>query len=399
MGRIGEHILHVDMDAFFVEVERRRDPTLHGVAVVVGGLGDRGVVAAASYEARRAGVRSAMPITEARRRLPWGRFLVPDRDAYRASSARVFEILESFSPIVERLSIDEAFLDIDGLGLHYTDAAEVAAAVRAAIKSQLDLPASAGAATTKLLAKLASEAAKPDGQVVIPAGSELEFLHPLEVRALWGVGEATYAALEGLGVSTVGELADLPQELLRRRLGDGVGSHLWALSRNIDNRAVTPGGSAKSISAEETFDSDVVDPGRIDEELFRLCAGLSARLRRSRMAARTIAVKVRFGDFSTVTRSHTGEAPIDLGPDLYAIARDLVDRAGVADRPVRLLGVVATGLIGNDEPRQLGLGDDTRQALAAAADDIRRRFGGDAVRPARLLGLDVPKRNQGPQVY
>jgi DNA polymerase-4 len=399
MGSIGEHILHVDMDAFFVEVERRRDPSLQGVAVVVGGLGDRGVVAAASYEARRSGVRSAMPISEARRRLPRGRFVVPDHGAYRACSAAVFEVLESFTPVVEGLSIDEAFLDIDGLGLHYRDAAAVASAVRTAIRSQLELPASAGAATTKLVAKLASAAAKPDGQIVVAAGTELDFLHPLEVRALWGVGEATYAALEGLGVSTVGELAGLPRQLLRRRLGDSVGAQLWALSRNIDDRAVTPGGAAKSISTEETFDTDLVDGGRVDEELFRLCAGLSNRLRRAGMAARTVGVKVRFGDFSTVTRSHSSEAPIDLGPDLYAVARDLAARAGAAERPVRLLGVAASGLSATAEPRQLGLGDDSRQALAAAADEVRRRYGGDAVRPARLLGPLDPERKEGPQVY
>lgn len=399
MGRIGEHVLHVDMDAFFVEVERRRDPSLRGAAVVVGGLGNRGVVAAASYEARRAGVRSAMPMSEARRRLPHGRFLPPDHEAYRATSGVVFEILEAFTPVVEGLSIDEAFLDIDGLGLHYRDAAAVASAVRAAIKSRVGLPSSAGGATTKLIAKLASAAAKPDGQVIVAAGSELDFLRPLEVRALWGVGEATYAALEGLGVSTVGALAELPREILQRRLGDSLGSHLWDLSHNVDERPVTAGGPAKSISTEETFDKDLADPVRIDEELFRLCDGLSARLRRAGVAARTVGVKVRFGDFSTVTRSHTSEAPIDLGHDLYAVARDLLARASVDDRPVRLLGVAATGLDAIDEPRQLGLGDDSRQALAAAADDVRRRFGRDAVLPARLLGRPDPKRIEGPQVY
>lgn len=397
MGRIAEHILHVDMDAFFVEAERLRDSSLIGVPVVVGGLGGRGVVASASYEARRVGVRSAMPISEARRRLPLGRFVVPDHDHYRSLSAQVFEIMRGFTPTVEGLSIDEAFLEIAGLGLHYEGADQIATAARATILSELGLPSSAGAATTKLVAKLASQRAKPDGQLIIPVGEELDFLRPQGLRALWGVGEATYAALEAIGVSSVGELADLPEQMVKRRLGETIGAHLWALANNIDDRIVTPGEGAKSISSEATFETDLVDPVRIDEELFRLCVGLSERLRRSGLAARTVSVKIRYSDFSTITRSHTTEAPVDLAAAIYAEASELVRRAGGVGRPVRLLGVAGTAL--SDGPRQLGLGDDSRQALAEASDSVRQRFGDDALRLARLVQQPDSERSDSPQVY
>jgi DNA polymerase-4 len=311
----------------------------------------------------------------------------------------LFEVLESFTPIVEGLSIDEAFLEIEGLGLHYAEAGEVATAVRHAISSELGLPSSAGAATTKLVAKLASERAKPDGQLVVAAGTELDFLGPLPLRALWGVGEATHAALEAIGVTSVGELADLPEHIVGRRLGETVGAHLWALAHNIDDRGVTPGVGPKSVSSEATFEIDLVDPVHIDEELFRLCVGVSDRLRRAGLAAHTVSLKVRFGDFSTITRSHTTEAPLDLAADLYAASTELARRAGTSDRPVRLLGVAGTGLTAPGEPRQLGLGDDSRQALAEASDGVRRRFGDDAVGPARLLPKPDPERRDRPPVY
>jgi DNA polymerase-4 len=214
---------------------------------------------------------------------------------------------------------------------------------------------------------------------------------------LWGVGEATYAALEEIGVSTVGELADLPEQMARRRLGETVGAHLWALANNIDDRVVTPGQGAKSISSEATFETDLVDPMRIDEELFRLCVGLSDRLRKSGLAARTVSVKIRYSDFSTITRSHTTDAPVDLAAAIYVAAAELVRRADGDGRPVRLLGVAGTGL--SDGPRQLGLGDDSRQALAEASDNVRQRFGEDALRLARLIRKPNPEHSDSPPVY
>jgi DNA polymerase-4 len=389
---IAEHILHVDMDAFFVEVERLADPSLVGVPVVVGGLGDRGVVAAASYEARAAGVRSAMPISVARRRLPHGRFIVPDRGAYRRLSAAVFDIFGSFSPLVEPISIDEAFIEIGGLGHHFAGVDAVATALRSEIRERLGLPASAGAATTKLVAKLASERAKPDGQLVVTAGSELEFLHPLDVRALWGVGEATHATLEALGVTTIGELAALPEEILRRRLGDAVGGHLHALAHNRDERQVEAVDEPKSISSEVTFPEDITDPEVLEGEMFKLCVTLSRRLRRAGKAAETISVKVRFADFTTVTRSHTGTGAVDLERELFAIAAGLVSKAGARRRPVRLLGVAASALVGGVGGRQLQLGGEAARALALTSDEVRDRFGDDSLVAARLIPRPDPER-------
>ncbi|MCP3976188.1 MAG: DNA polymerase IV, partial [bacterium] len=229
---------HLDMDAFYVEVERRDDESLIGVPVIVGGLGPRGVVAAASYEARNHGVRSAMPIVEARRRLPRARYLPPDMSKYSVASREVFAILDEFTPTVEPLSVDEAFLDLSGLRRHYSTAREVALAMRQRIRDDLALPASVGLAAVKFLAKMASKEAKPDGVFVVEAGAERDFLGPMGVSELWGVGQATLASLAGLGIETVGQLADAPEDLLRRRLGVASAAHLTALANGRDPRTV-----------------------------------------------------------------------------------------------------------------------------------------------------------------
>ncbi len=384
MAEFGEPILHVDMDAFFVEVERLRRPELRGVPVLVGGAGPRGVVAAASYEARRCGAHSAMPSARARRLCPGAVFVSPDHAEYGRVSQRVFEVLRSFTPLVEGISIDEAFLDVRGLRHHYPGPADVASAIRSELRFRLGLPASVGAATTKFLAKLASESAKPDGQAVIPAGAELEFLHPLPVAALWGVGEATRRAVAELGVTTVGELAGLPVAALERRLGAAVGRHLHDLAWARDPRTVETTSAAKSISVEETYEQDLTDPADLDAELFAHCERLARRLRDAGLAARTVQLKVRFGDFSTITRSLTLEAPVDLTHDLAGAARTLLSRVP-RGRPVRLLGVGGSHLTASGSPRQLPLGGEERQALAAAADRVRERFGKHAVRPASLI--------------
>ncbi len=384
MESFREPILHVDMDAFFVEVERLRRPELRGVPVLVGGAGPRGVVAAASYEARRFGVGSAMPASQARRLCPGAVWVAPDHAEYGRVSRLVFEVLRSFTPLVEGLSIDEAFLDVAGLRRHYAAPVDVAAAVRERLRNDLGLPASVGVASTKFLAKLASEAAKPDGLLVIPAGTELEFLHPLPVGALWGVGEATRRAVEAIGVATVGDLARLPVSLLERRLGAAAGRHLHDLAWNRDPRAVETGGEAKSISVEETYAADLTSPEEIDAELFAHCERLARRLRAAGVAARTVQLKVRYADFTTVTRSLTADAPVDLTADLVAAARTLLSRAP-AGRPVRLLGVGGAQLVPGRDPRQLALDGEEHHALAAAADRVRARFGARAVGPARLL--------------
>lgn len=373
------------MDAFFVEVERLRRPELRGVPVVVGGAGNRGVVASASYEARRYGIHSAMPTAHARRSCPRVRVVPPDHRSYSEASRGVFTVLEGFTPTVEPLSVDEAFLEIGGLRHHYASPAEVGTALRAEIRNATGLPASVGIASVKLLAKLASEGAKPDGLLVVPAGTELDFLHPKPVRALWGVGEATYARLEELGIRTVGELSAVPPEVLERRLGGALGGLLAALARAEDEREVVPGGDAKSISVERTFEQDIVEGEVLERELLRLSDRLASRLRRAGVAARTVHLKVRFDDFVTVSRSHTEPAPVDTARRLYHIAVELLGRAGARGRPVRLLGLGGEGLAPAAEPRQLDLDPGAWEDLEGAVEEVRRRFGDASVAPARLL--------------
>ncbi len=385
MERFEERFLHVDMDAFFVEVERLRDPSLRGVPVVVGGLGRRGVVASASYEARRVGVRSAMPIGEARRLCPRARFVPPDGTAYGEVSGRLFDLLRTFTPLVEGLSVDEAFLDIGGLRRHYPNPAAVGAALRRRIREDLALPASVGIATSMFLAKLASEDAKPDGLLLVEAGTELAYLHPMPVRRLWGVGEATLAHLEMLGVATVGELAAVPDGVLERRVGRSLGRHLAALAHGIDERDVVPGETVKSVSVEATYEHDLTEREAIDVALLGLCDRLSARLRRAACAGRSLTLKVRFGDFTTITRSLTLAATVDRTPALWDGARLLYERAGVEGRGIRLLGLAVGGITASGEPRQLTLEGGARDTAAEAAEQVRARFGDGAVVPARLV--------------
>ncbi len=394
-SHFAERFLHVDMDAFYVEVERLRDPSLRGVPVVVGGLGPRGVVSSASYEARASGVHSAMPIAEARRRCPRARFVPPDHRAYAASSGEVFALLEEFTPAVERISVDEAFLDIAGLRLHFGSPAEVAVEIRAQLREHPGLPASVGAATTKFLAKLASEEAKPDGFLVVAAGRELEFLHPLPVRRLWGVGAATHAALEALAVETIGDLAALPPATLEHRLGPSVGRHLAALARGEDPRAVEVESAAKSISVEETFGTDLVGEEAIEDAMLALCARLSGRLGRVGRVGRTVTVKLRSADFTTTTRSLTRRSPVAHTPQLWDAARTLLARMPVAGG-VRLLGVGVSHLETARAPRQLSMTEDGRTRVADAADRVRKRYGEDAVVPARLVAKHARRRGKPP---
>ncbi len=385
MKEFAERFLHIDMDAFFVEVERKHDRSLVGVPVIVGGLGRRGVVASASYEARALGVHSAMPIGEARRLCPLGRFVPPDHSRYTDASREVFEQFRAFSALVEGLSVDEAFLDISGLRFHYDSPAAAGAALRTLIRDELELPASVGISAVKFLSKLASDAAKPDGLLVIPAGQELEFLHPMPVRSLWGVGEATRAALEGLGVATVGDLATLPESLLVNRIGASLAQHLSRLAAGIDPREVEPGGGVKSVSVEETFAHDLTTASDIERALLRLCDRLSARLRRSGYAGHTVSLKVRFGDFETISRSETVADPVERTPALWDEARSLLSRVRREGRGVRLLGIGVTALVASTEPRQLSLESSSRDVAAGAVEQVRERFGDDAVLPASLV--------------
>ncbi len=387
-----EPILHVDMDAFFVEVERLDDPSLLGHPVAVGGTGNRGVIASASYEARTHGVRSAQPTATALRLCPDLKVVTPRHGVYSEMSARVFEVFREFTPLVEGLSLDEAFLDVSGLRRHHPSPVAIADAVRATLRDRLGLPASVGVASNKFLAKLASAAAKPDGCRHVPADTELDFLHALPVEALWGVGPATMAGLARLGVVTVGDLAELPETTLLRSMGPTHGRHLLELARGHDPRPVVPDIETKSISVEETYDRDLEGRETLETALLAHAQRLSGRLRRSGAAARTVVLKVRYDDFTTVSRQVTLKAPIDSPRDLFRVSKELLD-AVETERPVRLLGLGGAGLEEGAEPRQLDLDSDPGWGrVADAVAEVRDRYGDRSVAPARLI--DTPGRSR-----
>ena len=318
MTGIDPSILHVDLDAFYASVEQLEDPSLVGKPVIVGGLGPRGVVAAASYEARRFGVYSATPMARARRLCPDGVFLASRFDLYNEKSREVMCILRSFTPIVEPIASDEAFLDVAGVARTHGRGYDCAVAIRRRVREETGLTASVGVAVTKLLAKLASDLAKPDGLLVVAPGSELEFLHPLPVERLWGVGPATSKRLAGLGVVTVGELAALPEATLVSAVGGAHGRQLHALAWNRDERPVESQRVAKSIGHEETFPTDVTDLATLEHEIVRLADSVASRLRAAGRAGRTVQLKVRYAGFRTITRSRTIREPTDLAADIAA---------------------------------------------------------------------------------
>jgi DNA polymerase-4 len=384
----GCHVLHADMDAFYASVEIRDRPELAGRPVIVGG-GSRGVVLSASYQARVFGVRSAMPVTRARRLCPQAVFVSPRRGAYAAASAEVMAVFRSVTPEVEPLSLDEAFLDVSGAIRRLGSPTRIAQLIRASIRDQQGLTCSVGVANCKFVAKLASARCKPDGLMVVPADQVLGFLHPLPVAALWGVGEQTGHALARLGLRTVADLAHTPLPVLQRELGQAVGAHLYALAWGRDERPVIPGLPDKSIGAEETFATDVDDPEVIRRELLRLSGRTARGLRAGGSVARTVVVKLRLANFTTITRSRTLPEPTDVARKIYATACDLYAAAGLDPRArLRLVGVRAAGLIpAARSATQLALGEppaawrDAEQAV----DRIAGRFGPDSVRPAVLV--------------
>jgi len=390
-------ILHVDMDAFFASVEALRDPSLAGKPVIVGGAGDRGVVASCSYEARAYGIHSAMPSTRARRLCPHAVFVHGHYDDYAAYSRRLHAILLDYTPLVEGISLDEAFLDVTGARRLFGPGRDVAGTVRRRVAEEVSLSCSVGVATSKLIAKLASEAAKPGaslqgpvpgpGIVEVKPGQELEFLHPLPVSSLWGVGPATAERLRRFGVTTVGDLAALPVQTVTAALGRAAGHQLHALAWAEDHRPVEPNRETKSVGHEETYAVDLVDPDDVRREVVRMADAVAARLRDAGLAGRTVTVKVRFHDFSTITRSHSLAAVVDTGPE---IARSAAAQLSAVDPTpgVRLLGVSVSNLSAG-AARQLTLeegaggGDGLAWADASeAVDSVRRRFGDGAVGPA-----------------
>ena len=381
-------ILHVDMDAFFVGVELLERPELRGRPVIVGGTGPRGVVSSASYEARRYGVHSAMPMSRARRLCPTAVVLPVDHAKYACVSAAVFEIFRSVTPLVEGLSLDEAFLDVAGARRRLGRPARIAEMIREQVRDQQGITCSVGVASTKFVAKLASTQCKPDGLLVVPADDVTGFLHPLPVASLWGVGERTEQTLARLGLRTVGQLARVPLSDLQRELGRAMGARLHDLAWGRDPREVVPHTPDKSIGAEETFDTDVDDPGVVRRELLRLSEKVGARLRASGNAGRTVSVKLRMADFRTITRARTLDEPTDLARVIYVTARSLYEGTGLAGVPLRLVGVRVENLDpAGEAPRQLALDEPERgwREAERAMDQVAHRFGRGAVRPAALV--------------
>ncbi|HTS98430.1 MAG TPA: DNA polymerase IV [Streptosporangiaceae bacterium] len=389
----GCHILHADMDAFYASVEIRDRPGLKGRPVIVGSRSSRSVVLSASYEARAFGVRSAMPMTRAARLCPRAVVIPPRHRLYAAVSREVMAVFRSITPEVEPLALDEAFLDVSGaLRRLGRSPAQIGQLIRAQISEQQDITCSVGVATSKFVAKLASVRSKPDGLLVIPADGVLDFLHPLPVSALWGVGRQTGQVLARLGLRTVADIAQTPLASLERELGPAAAAHLSALAAGRDERRVVPGVQEKSIGAEETFAADVCDPEVIRRELLRLSGRTARGLRAAGCSARTVVVKLRLASFKTITRSRTLPEPTDVAQQIYTVACELYAAAGLDARArLRLVGVRASGLVpAAAAAAQLAFDDrpvSWREA-ERAVDRIAGRFGTDAVRPAVLVDSD-----------
>lgn len=380
-------IIHCDMDAFYASVAELDDPSLRGKAVVVG-AGIRGVVLSANYAARKYGIRAAMPVGRAKRMAPNAIFVSPDHHRYSEISSKVMDIFASFTPYVEPLSLDEAFLDITGAQRLLGTPREIGQAIRKRVHDECGITCSVGIAPNKFIAKLASGHCKPNGLLEIKEDRIITFLHPLPVSDLWGVGPKTAEHLERLGLKTVRDIAHTPLDTLKRALGDATGEHLYELSWGRDERDVIPDEPDQSISAAETFSYDIEDPELILQEYLRLTERASARLRERDLFAKTISIKVRFADFSTITRSKTLPLPISSTQEIYAVVKDLYKALKLERARLRLVGVSLENLR-EDAPQQLMLGQREKgwREAESAIDRASARFGEKTVRPARLFRL------------
>ncbi len=380
-------IIHCDMDAFYASVAELDDPTLRGKPVVVG-AGIRGVVLSANYAARKFGIRAAMPVGRAKRMAPNAIFVSPDHHRYSEISAQVMQIFASFTPLVEPLSLDEAFLDITGAQRLLGTPREIGQAIRKRVQQECGITCSVGIAPNKFIAKLASGHCKPNGLLEIKEDRILTFLHPLPVSDLWGVGPKLSEQLQKLGLKTVSDVANTPLDTLKRALGEATGEHLYELSWGRDFRSVIPEEPDKSISAAETFSYDIDDPEIILREYLRLTEKASARLREKELFAKTISIKVRFADFSTITRSKTLPLPISSTQEIYQVVKDLYKALKLERARLRLVGVSLENLHEN-APEQLMLGQREKgwREAESAVDRASERFGEESVRPARLIRL------------
>jgi DNA polymerase-4 len=380
-------ILHADLDAFFASVEQRDDPGLRGRPVIVGG----GVVLAASYEARAYGVRGAMGGSQARALCPQVVVVPPRFSAYVEASRAVFSVFERTTPFVEGISIDEAFLDVGGLRRVSGTPVEIAVRLRRQVRDEVGLAITVGVASTKFLAKVASAVGKPDGLLVVPNGGELDFLHPLPVERLWGVGPKTAEKLHERGITTVAQVARIPESALVAMLGGHAGRHLHALAHNRDHRSVQSGRRRRSIGSQRALGRSNPSPGELDTTLVGLVDRVARRLRDADRLARTVVLRLRFSDFTRATRSHTLAESTSHTDTILEALRALLADAGpmIAERGITLLGVALANLDDGDVTQlELPFGRRSGNALDDVLDDVRERFGGDALGRAVMLGRD-----------
>jgi len=391
-------ILHVDMDAFFASVSELDYPQYRGKPLVVG-AGSRGVVLSANYAARKFGIRAAMPVARAQRMAPTAIFIPPDHERYSEVSRRVMEIFFEYTPYVEPLSLDEAFLDVTGSRRLFGSGRDIAQAIRKRVSDQEKITCSVGISTTKFIAKLASGRCKPDGVLEIAHDRILTFLHPLPVNEIWGVGPKTNEELQRLGLRTVADIAHTPIETLKRALGESAGVALYELAWARDYREVVPDAPEKSISAAETFSYDLENREEIFRELLRLTERATHRLRKRELRSKTIGLKVRFSDFTTITRSKTVALPINGTHEIYEIAKDLFLALKIDGARIRLLGVSLENLsdeTGAVEQLELGEREVGWREAQAAIDRAITRFGRGSVLPARLVGEDEEPSSESP---
>ena len=381
-------ILHVDMDAFYASVAELDNPQYKGKALVVG-AGVRGVVLSANYEARKFGIRAAMPVGRAKRMAPHAIFIAPEHHRYAEISERVMAIFNSFTPLVEPISLDEAFLDVTGSQKLFGDGREIAAKIRAQVEQEEGITCSVGIAQSKFIAKLASQHCKPNGMLEIKSDRILEFLHPLPVRALWGVGPKTAESLDRLGLHTVADIANTPRSTLVRALGDATGESLYELAWGRDYRNVIPDEPEKSIGNEETFARDIDSPDEILAEFLRMAEKATARLRERGLFAKTVTMKIKFADFTTLSRAKTLPIGIDGTHETYEIVKKLYLALNNEGARIRLVGVSLSNLL-DEAPVQLELGARERgwRDADTAIDKAKARFGGGSVRPGRLITGD-----------
>ncbi|PTL80384.1 DNA polymerase IV [Vitiosangium sp. GDMCC 1.1324] len=398
-------IIHVDMDAFYASVEQRDNPELRGKPLIVGGDARRGVVVAASYEVRKYGVRSAMPMARAMKLAPHAVVVKPRFSAYSDASEQVFSIFERYTPLVEPLSLDEAFLDVTASVGLFGAPADMARRIRKEIAAETGLPASAGIAAVKFVAKIASDVAKPNGQREVRAEETVAFLAGLPVGRLWGVGPKTEEALKRSGLETIGDVARRDVAWMEARWGSS-GRHLWELAQGIDPREVVPDREAKSVGAEDTFDEDLTGMEALSPHVHSQALRVGRRLRRAGVKGRVVQLKVKFADFTLITRRTTLPLATDDGQTLYRVAKELLEKAH-EDKPVRLTGVSMQELgMGSGEERQLGLFTEPEKPkksdkLNAVLDRIAERFGTKAVTTADIAGTSEadpdPERPKKPK--